>query len=391
MVETLITIYILICVAMIVFDCFFLVIMNVRHRARKPRLSKNKKMIVKQLANLLNGKAVERVHDKKLAHLLKNPVRLHCFSEALDVVEKEIREGIFTVPSPHEKEGLLISRHEGERCFEQYVTHLGTIAETLFEKYRKKDPTIYTYYVFFLNKHDLLKYICKPPVMASLKDLLEDGDIHVCENVLQAIYSVGDPTLTVQALMIVDKKDTPVHPKIISDGLLGYRGDAFALQSLLLNKRERFSVQMQVNILNYIRFASDAHCERIFAILLDEKTDDEVRFSCIRYFGKYKYDPAYFLLRDYVCGAGGLRHEYCLISLTALRNYPGKETVDLLKMNLRSPNWYIRYNAAESLSALGIDYADFVDIFDGEDRFSRDILQFQFDRRYAKEKEEIYL
>ena len=70
-----------------------------------------------------------------------------------------------------------------------------------------------------------------------------------------------------------------------------------------------------------------------------------------------------------------------------MRNYPGEETVALLTKNLRSTNWYIRYNAAESLNALGVEYGELVDIFDGRDGYARDILQFQFDRRNAKEGE----
>ena len=163
------------------------------------------------------------------------------------------------------------------------------------------------------------------------------------------------------------------------------------MHTLLLDRLSEYSVDMQVNILNYLRFSSGAHCERIFALLTDEKTDDEVKFSCIRYFGKYRYMKAYFVLADFAKNEKGLKKEFCLVSLTALRNYPGEDTLALLRENLRSPNWYIRYNAAESLNALGVDYGEFVDIFDGKDRFSREILQFQFDRRYVKNKEEIYI
>jgi hypothetical protein len=211
------------------------------------------------------------------------------------------------------------------------------------------------------------------------------------ENVLRAIYTIGDEKLTVQALKIVDKRDVYFHPKIVSDGLLAYKGNEMVLQTTLLKELSRFSVQMQVNILNYLRFASGDHCEKIYELLLDERVDEEVRFSCIRYFGKHRYNKAYFVLVDFAEGVEGKRVEYCLISLTALRNYPGADTVALLKKNLHSSNWFVRYNAAESLTALGVDYEEMIDIFDGSDRYSREILQFQFDRRYAREKEEIYL
>ena len=36
---------------------------------------------------------------------------------------------------------------------------------------------------------------------------------------------------------------------------------------------------------------------------------------------------------------------------------------------------------------LGIEYQDLVDIFDGRDRYAREMLQYQFDQRYILEKE----
>ena len=223
------------------------------------------------------------------------------------------------------------------------------------------------------------------------KDFLEEGDIHVCEQVLDAIYVIGNPQLTLEALKIADDRDIYIHPKIISDGLLCYRGDKVVFQNLLLDHLLEFSVDMQVNILNYLRFDSGIHKSRIFEFLTDPDTDDEVKFSCIRYFGKYAYEKAYPVLQAFAENEKGLKKEFCLVSLTALRNYPGEKTLSLLRENLHHPNWYVRYNAAESLNALGVDYGEFVDIFDGKDRFSREILQFQFDRRYVKDNEEIYI
>ena len=387
MLETLILIYILIAAALILFDCCFMVVMRLRLYTGKRRMKKHRNMIVRQLENLLRGRPIDPDHRKQLLRIMGKAPLLPLFSDALDAVKKEVLEEGLIIPTSDGDGFVRVSRRDGERCLERYVAYLAAISEALFEAYRKKDYTVYTYYIFFLRKHGLMKHVINPTVSAYLNDLLENGDVRVCDNVMQAIYTAGDPRLVMQALRIVDGKETFIHPKLISDGLLGYEGDVMALQALLLEERTRFSVQMQVNILNYIRFSSGAHCERILEILLDEEEDDEVRYACIRYFGKYHYEPVYPILRDYVNADYSENKEYCLISLTALRNYPGEETVALLTKNLRSTNWYIRYNAAESLNALGVEYGELVDIFDGRDGYARDILQFQFDRRNAKEGE----
>ncbi|MBQ8498132.1 MAG: hypothetical protein IJ489_11860 [Clostridia bacterium] len=394
MIETLIMIYIAICASMIVFDCIFMLIMNIRAGKGKGKVKKIRESLADQLETISEKKELPEKYLGKLMKNLKHPVRLHRFDDALTILTQSIEDGRFALPHAPKGEDdvpLPLPKEEGKRYLAKYLRIIAPSLIAIAKDYRGQDAIVHTYYVLFLRKHGLLQYANTSEIAAHLKDFLEEGDIHVCEHVLQAIYTIGDPVLTADALKIADNRDIFIHPKIISDGLLAYKGDQYALQTLLLDKLSEFSVDMQVNILNYLRFASGKHCLRILDLLLGEDTDDEVKFSCIRYFGKYQYGKAYFVLADFAKNDKGLKKEFCLVSLTALRNYPGEDTLALLRENLHSPNWYIRYNAAESLNALGVDYGEFVDIFDGQDRFSREILQFQFDRRYVKDKEEIYI
>ena len=155
----------------------------------------------------------------------------------------------------------------------------------------------------------------------------------------------------------------------------------------LLADLHLFSLQMQVNLLNYMRFCDGTRCEEILKILTDPSTFDEVRFCCIRYFGKYHYDPAYEILADYADSADRCRIEYAVVALMALRNYPSERTLEILHRYIRHPNWFVRYNATESMELLGVEYQDLIDIFDGADRYAREMLQYQFDQRYILEQE----
>ena len=126
---------------------------------------------------------------------------------------------------------------------------------------------------------------------------------------------------------------------------------------------------MQVNLLNYLRFSDGSHCERVLQLLQSEETYDETRFSCIRYFGKYPYPPAYDLIARFAAGESGSRIEYAIVALSVLRYYPYPLTTEILCKQINSSNWFIRYNATESLEYLGLEYQDLIDIFDGNDRF----------------------
>ena len=91
---------------------------------------------------------------------------------------------------------------------------------------------------------------------------------------------------------------------------------------------------MQVPLLNYFRFSSGAYCEKIHALLNDPAQDDEVRFACLRYLGRYPYPPAYADLLRYATPSENARWEYAAIASSVLASYPGAETAAVLERNL---------------------------------------------------------
>ena len=51
-----------------------------------------------------------------------------------------------------------------------------------------------------------------------------------------------------------------------------------------------------------------------------------------------------------------------------------------------SSNWYIRYNASQSLDQLGVEYLDLLDILSGKDRYAREMLEYRLEvRRYHQQ------
>ena len=94
-----------------------------------------------------------------------------------------------------------------------------------------------------------------------------------------------------------------------------------------------------------------------------------------------------YKLKNFASGKAGNRIEYMIVALAVLRQYPRQQTLDILRAQINSPNWFVRYNATESLETMGLEYQDLIDIFDGQDRFARDMLQYQYDQRYILDQE----
>ena len=420
MIETLLWIYIIVCLSLIFFQCVFIAITTLRSYIDHLIVQRKIRIIIRQLERIATKKPIEDKHQAFLKSKLISTSSLYRYEAALRKVLEKIENGTLSLRDPDEITNVTIHiRHRAikdeeksrgrskikmrlrpkkalilplpkdvaDRYFREYIRQTAPNIVSLTSTYRKRDDIIHLFYVYMLKKYGYLQHCQTSELIANLRDLLDTGDTVCAEGVMLAVYQIGDPELVITALKQVDKKNRFLHPKIISDGLLSFTGNANTLQNLFLDQLSDFSVDMQVNLLNYLRFASGAHCERVLQLLQNNAISDAVHFSCIRYLGKYPYEPAFELLAHFASGASGRRIEYEIVALTTLRRYPCQKTIDILCAQINNPSWFIRYNATESLESLGIEYQDLVDIFDGTDRFARDMLQYQFDQRYILDEE----
>ena len=281
-------------------------------------------------------------------------------------------------------ERLRVRRPELTRS---YLTALNGVMLTLAEDYCRRDEIEAAYFPYIIKKYQLLGGADDAPLKEELLKLLNEPSIYCRENAMQALYTSGDAQIIVRALRIIDASSLYYNPKLLADGLLNFNGDETELSEALWAAFEDFKVWMQVTILNYFRFSSGAHCERVLALLNDGARDDELRFSCLRYLGRYPYPPAYADLLRYATPSENARWEYAAIASSVLASYPGAETAAVLKRNLYHPNWYIRFNASKSLEQLGFGYRDLIDVIEGNDRYASEILRYRFDMHALEEKE----
>ncbi len=422
MVELVIKIYTLVCLLLILFQIGFLIIMSVRARIEQYIIKNTRRKILYQMEQIFQNKPLTDRHRTFVAENLKQPIFLYCYEKTLESILCDVSAGTLCLRDPDEITNVTIyirhnaKKHDTEEhsrgrsrifmrlrpkkelirplgcdrakdIFERYLRAVSHEMIDLTSTYCKKNTTLHAFYVFVLKKYRFTFYHCTSELIANLKDLIEYGDSSCAEGVMLAVYTMDNPDRVIEFLELVDSSEKFVHPKIISDGILSYTADKRPLNSRIISHLERFSPEMQVNLLNYLRFTDNSYCAEILKILENESVNDEVRFCCIRYFGKYHYDPAYDLIADFAEFADDRRVEYAVVSLMALRNYPCERTLKILSRHIHHPNWYIRYNATESMKMLGIEYQDLVDVFDGRDRYAREMLQYKFDQRYILEKE----
>jgi len=273
----------------------------------------------------------------------------------------------------------------------EYLSCLDSVFLSLTIAYSKKDKIETAYFLYIIKKYHIIHNKPFSIIVDMILRLLRDPNMYCRENAMQAIYSIGDCDCVMKALKMIDNNNMFHHSKLISDGLLEYAGNKERLSQEIWNCFEGFSVDMKVTLLNYFRFSSGEYCKPIFELMIDETQDDEIRFSCIRYFGKYYFEPAYRYLLIYADSNNGLRWEYSAIASRALALYPSEATIALLKSNLFHSNWYIRLNSSLSLERLGLSYIDLIDVIYGNDRYASEILEYCLKVRELEKKETILI
>ena len=256
------------------------------------------------------------------------------------------------------------------------------VTVALAEDYcRRRDDVEAAYFPYIIRKYRLLQGRKDRALENLLLELLHQPGLYCRENAMQAIYTAGDPGLVVQALKIIDGERWFYHGRLISDGLLYVMSDRQALDRALWSVFDELGPELQLALLNYFRYSSGGHAEKMLALLEDPARDDELRFSCLRYLGHYPYAPAYETLLRLAEPDGERRWEYAAVAAAALGAYPGEATTEVLRRDLCHANWYVRDNAARSLEKLGCHWRELAEVMAGGDRFAAEMLRYRLEER----------
>lgn len=307
--------------------------------------------------------AISSKHKEFMTKSLSGVMGLLAFERSLEIIEKE-----------------------DDNQLDRYLRQLVPVFRRLSSKYNPGNELRAAYFPYLIGKYKLFRGENIPELNRTLFEMLRHPSLYSRENAMSAICSIGNGENVMKALKILDHNEYYHHKKLITDGLMNYQGNKDELNMILWEHLGEFSVDMQTAILDYYRFSTGNLCEEMLSLFSDD-SDKELKFCAIRYFGRYHYEPAYEYLIRCVEVIDEANWEYAAIAASSLAIYPSQRTVDALKSRLASRNWYVRYNSSMSLEALGLEYADMVDVFESRDRFAGEMMRYRLDQKKIREKE----
>ncbi len=254
--------------------------------------------------------------------------------------------------------------------------------------YQKKDELQKAYFARLLElygmgggeKYDELKKV--------LVEMTCSPSVYTRENALRVLYHSGSTEAVVRAFVQMSGRGVFHYGKLLTDGLLSFSGDHGQLVWELWRHRQQLSDDYTLAVMQFIRMSQDGYEEEFGKLLEEAGEDQELRLEALRYFRKYRYDPVYPLLLDIMKGKQDMGWEYQAVTALTLANYPGAETEAVLKGALCHVNWYVRYNAADTLVAVfGNEEERFADVLEGKDRYAREILLYMLNRSRQRKGE----
>ena len=272
----------------------------------------------------------------------------------------------------------IISKKNTE-YFEIYRNFLYDVFLELAVFYKKKSDMEKGLFVYIIGNINIER-VDSRTLDNRIINLLEEPSVYLVENTLKTFIRLGHKDSLIKALKILNFKRIYHNEKLISDGLLEYKGDKLDLAEELWEYRSEWMVSYVVSIIKFIRTVSDDFKEEFYYALISENLDIEIKIELIRYFGKVKYNKVLDYLLEIIETEENIDRNFLIVATTVLSNYPSKRTIEVLKRGMTDSNWYIRNNSCASFLSLNPSEKDINDILNGDDKYAKDILVYQLEK-----------
>ena len=365
--EVILYVYMASCIAVLVFNILYIFIDKYKGRRLEHQRLEMVDEITGQIQQMENGSPAQEDYFSGLVRRLRKLEKLRAFEFSMEEIQRRM---------PNART-------------EKYLEHMRRVFLELVPVYEKRDEIEQAYFASLVEKFGIDKgHAGYDGLMDFMIRMIVNKGVYVRENALKALYMMGNKEAVLAAWEKMEDNEIYHSKKLLTDGLLKFTGDRGELARLLFGHRDRFSPRLILPVMQFIRFLGEDFREEFLEIAGKETEDKELRLEAVRYFRKYPYEPAREMLQRFLRYHEYLDWEYAAVAAQALSSYPGPDTVDCLKEGLKASNWYVRLNSADTLIVgLKIQKKDLFDVYNGRDRYAREILNYVTEKIEIKGQE----
>lgn len=341
-----IQIYIILCVALILFDLVFLAVKNYKNYELYPRNTEFEVQIRKEISLRKETGEFSAEFTKKLPQMLsktKNLITLQTELEAAPEAVDWFRAAIYDQ----------------------------------IDTYRKKTDYEQAYYTYVISSLDYTNETVSPEFAERFMVFLDSKSLYTFSNTMNALYRFGQVNLILLAIDKADERGRFYHKKLLLDGVLASRVDHNELTEKLMERFHHYSPNMQDCLLDIFRMGKGDASKLCMELMCGSDTDEQVRYSAMRYFAKHPNDRAREVFLNILENdqAGWVDQ---MLAVQALSRYSDAEIYQAIKRKATSYHWHVRTNAVEYLHRQGISREEITDILKTQDRYAGEALLYQY-------------
>jgi len=342
---------------------FLTLIVSIVNKCKKKQLQRNINKYIELIRNesesVNNDKTVSNKHKRYIGLRLRDKKFLEVIDGALHILSNEDKEFV-----------------------ERYVFAISEPIAMDVKHFHKKSLLYRSYFAYLMSEYPLNPEFEQKTVLHFLLSNLELNSIYCRENSLMALALLGNEQYLIDGLKVVSKSQYILQTKLLTECLIAFTGDKQNLSVLLWDNFKSFKTELKVAIINFVKFNNNSDdLEYVYAYLRNE-TNEEVVYSCIRYFGKYPFVPALRYMHE--LGAEALENGkwgYVAVISTAYQIYRSRKAVNFLMKAVSSPDWQSRENAAKTLTVLFGEKA-FAFVENCKDKYANEMVRYVLDNNY---------
>ncbi|WP_053983580.1 HEAT repeat domain-containing protein [Niameybacter massiliensis] len=365
-IEVLVYIYGTICLTLVAYSIFYKVQERKVNQLTSKRTIFWEEAIKEQCRGLAKGNKCSEKHKKFLCKKLIHLNHLIAFQHALQKQQDEQID-----------------------ILDDYIIEITSIFVFLGMEYSKKEDMEKAYLAYVIS----LFWPCHMKEHHRMMDILVsyliETTVYCRENVLQALYRIGNIQAVENALRILNDHHYFHHSKLLADGLITFSGNQKFLAQVLWKSCKEWDDEMVIAIIQFITKCDEDFTELFWEMMNDSNVQIEIRLALIRYYKKHYYEPAGKQLCQYIEESDERNVILGIVATSALENYPGATTMKVLKKALHHSDWYIRHNAAIALIHLGITGEEIDEILKGADHYASEMLSYMLRTMALNDRERI--
>lgn len=365
-IQIIVYVYGTICLSLVAYSILYILKQKSVDKINAKRIVFWEEAITEQCSALVNGHKISEKHKSLLCKRLKHLNQLLAFQKAFQKIQEEKLSNELS----------------------NYVFEMTSVFSFLGMEYSKKDSMEKAYFAHVIS----ICWYCNTKeyhmLMDTLVSYLIGSTVYCRENVLQALYRIGNIQAIENAFRILNDYQYFHHAKLLTDGLITFSGDKQLLARSLWKYHKEWNHEIVIALIQFITRCDESFKEIFWEMINDLEVHIEIRLAIIRYYKKHYFIDAGKLLRQYVEESDEKNTTIGIVAASALENYPGEDTMLVLKKALCHRDWYIRHNAAATLVHLGITHEEINEIVEGSDHYASEMLDYMVRATgsYSKER-----